>query len=202
MRLHPCAPETEWRHGRLQGEHAHRIWGAIYSQNCFRHVHSDACDEESLFFYRVISGVHASISMHLSRRYLLDEAANAWGPNMTEFRRRFAQPEKCSHVQNLYFAYLFVLKAVAKAAPALRAVHYVTGKSAEDARTKVRRRFVGGVALGSRQRNTMCRPRGMPFAAVGWALETTPNNRVRAAAGAHGRHPLGRGAAGGVRAAL
>jgi hypothetical protein len=121
----------------VQGEHAHRIWNAIYSQNCFKDVHSETCNEESLFFYRVISGVHASISMHLTKQYLLDAATDTWGANMTEFQRRFIPSEKCNHVQNLYFAYLFVLKAVSKAVPALRVVHFDTGMSEEDAKTKV-----------------------------------------------------------------
>jgi ERO1-like protein alpha len=120
----------------VQGEHAHRIWSAIYSQNCFKDVHSDTCDEESLVFYRIISGVHASISMHLVHDYLLDESTGTWGPNLPEFRTRFTR-ERCSHVQNLYFVYLFVLRAVAKAAPALHAVKFHTGIPNEDAATQV-----------------------------------------------------------------
>ena len=122
----------------MQGEHAYRIWSAIYSQNCFRDVHAEHCNEESLLFYRIISGVHASISLHLAKDYLLDESAHVWGPNWEEFERRFTGQERCAHVQNLHFAYLFVLRAVAKAAPALRAVHYQTGMEAEDVRTWVR----------------------------------------------------------------
>jgi hypothetical protein len=76
--------------------------------------------------------------MHLTKQYLLDVATDTWGPNMTEFRKRFVPPEKCNHVQNLFFAYLFVLEAVSKAVPALRAVHFHTGMTEEDARTKVR----------------------------------------------------------------
>lgn len=122
----------------LQGEHAHRIWDAIYSQNCFKDVHSErGCNEESLVFYRIISGVHASISMHLSREYLLDESANIWGPNLTVFAERMADPARCDHARNLYFAYLFVLKAVARAAPALQQVHFYTGMPEEDAHTQV-----------------------------------------------------------------
>ena len=101
-------------------------------------MHTDACDEESLVFYRIISGVHASISMHLTKQYLLDEAAARWGANMTEFQRRFApHGERCSHVQNLYFAYLFVLRAVGKAVPAMQAVHFHTGLPEEDRETQV-----------------------------------------------------------------
>jgi Endoplasmic Reticulum Oxidoreductin 1 (ERO1) len=124
----------------LQGEHAHRIWNAIYAQNCFRHVHSTVCDEESLVFYRIISGVHTSISMHLLRQYPLDEQLTTWGLNMDIFKERMVPAERCGHVSNLYFAYLFVLQAVARAAPALREVHYFTGMAAEDLATQVRPR--------------------------------------------------------------
>jgi ERO1-like protein alpha len=101
-------------------------------------VHSESCDEESLVFYRIISGVHSSISMHLLREYLLDEATNTWGPNMEIFKERMAAQSKCDHVRNLYFAYLFVLEAVARAAPALQQVRYHTGMPAEDTTTQVR----------------------------------------------------------------
>ncbi len=74
----------------LQGEHAHRIWSAIYNQSCF--TDGVSCSEERVF-YRLISGMHASISCHLSSDYLLDEQKGIWGPNMTEFKQRLGTPE-------------------------------------------------------------------------------------------------------------
>lgn len=44
-------------------------------------------------FYRLISGMHASISCHLASDYLLDEQKGIWGPNMTEFKQRLGTPE-------------------------------------------------------------------------------------------------------------
>lgn len=73
-----------------QGEHAHRIWSAIYNQSCF--TDGVSCSEERVF-YRLISGMHASISCHLSSDYLLDEQQGIWGPNMTEFKQRLGTPE-------------------------------------------------------------------------------------------------------------
>jgi ERO1-like protein alpha len=74
-----------------QGEHAHRIWSAIYNQSCF----SDgvSCSEERVF-YRLISGMHASISCHLAADYLLDEQQGLWGPNLGEFKERLGTPDK------------------------------------------------------------------------------------------------------------
>jgi ERO1-like protein alpha len=130
----------------VQGEHAHRIWDSIYSQNCFKNIHPDKCDEESLVFYRIISGVHASISMHIAREYLLDPETDTWGTNMDIFRDRMADPAKCDHVRNLYFAYLFVSRAVARAAPAFKKVHFHTGMPEGDLQTKVRILFPAHVA--------------------------------------------------------
>jgi hypothetical protein len=73
-----------------QGEHAHRIWSAIYNQSCF--TDGVSCSEERVF-YRLISGMHASISCHLSSDYLLDEQKGIWGPNMTELKQRLGTPE-------------------------------------------------------------------------------------------------------------
>jgi hypothetical protein len=84
---------------RPQGEHAHRIWSAIYNQSCF----SDGvtCSEERVF-YRLISGMHASISTHLTADWLLDEQRGVWGPNLDEFERRLGTPEtRCARARVL-----------------------------------------------------------------------------------------------------
>lgn len=125
----------------VQGEHAHRIWSAIYNQSCF--TDGLTCTEERVFV-RLLSGMHTSISLHLVDQWLLDEAAGHWGPNMEEFERRLGRPEHKERVENLYFAYLFVLRAVLKAAPLLSAYDYTTGMEAEDAATRhLMRQLVG-----------------------------------------------------------
>ncbi|GIL71642.1 hypothetical protein Vretifemale_2171 [Volvox reticuliferus] len=157
------------RYTGYAGDHAHRIWNAIYSQSCFQrrppaltsaaaglitassrqqqseqHPSSavaaaarDGEDEElcpeKRVFYRLISGMHASISAHISAHYLLDEDRGLWGHNLTDFRKRLGTPELRDRVENLYFAYLFVLRAVMKAGPLLARYEYVTGLAEEDA---------------------------------------------------------------------
>ena len=79
--------------------------------------------------------MHASISAHIAREYLLDEAAGAWGPNLALFAARLGNEGVRERVENLYFAYLFVLRAALKAGPLLAEVAYDTGSPAEDART-------------------------------------------------------------------
>ncbi|PNW70516.1 hypothetical protein CHLRE_17g723150v5 [Chlamydomonas reinhardtii] len=148
------------RYTGYAGEHAHRIWRAIYSQSCFHSSSSDSgsssedssssssgsggppalspaslppdwCPEKRVF-YRLISGMHASISAHISANYLLSEERGLWGHNLTDFRMRLGRPELRDRIQNLYFAYLFVLRAVTKAAPLLARYDYVTGFGAEE----------------------------------------------------------------------
>ena len=98
--------------------HAHRIWGAVYEQPAFSHSDAKPCAEKRVL-YRLVSGIHASITAHIAARYLVDEAARTYGPNVAIFRERLAaHPER---VQNLYFAYLFVLRAVGRAADFLKA---------------------------------------------------------------------------------
>ena len=65
--------------------------------------------------------MHASISAHLTANWLNDELMGVWGPNIAEFERRLGNPGVKDRVENLYFAYLFVLRAVMKAGPLLEA---------------------------------------------------------------------------------
>ena len=73
-------------------------------------------------FYRLISGLHASINVHLSAAWLHRGIINQpdhWGPNPLEFERRFG-PEHTDGLgpqwlKNLYFLYLVELRALSKA---------------------------------------------------------------------------------------
>ena len=134
------------------GPSAHRVWNSIYQENCFKEDVSSyqslltlgsagSCLEKRVF-YRVISGLHASINVHLSAEYLLqgspfDVASGVWGPNAAEFQRRF-DPEMTDGrgpqwLRNLYFLYLLELRALAKVAPYLiNSEKYFTGNRSED----------------------------------------------------------------------
>lgn len=81
-----------------RGESAHRIWKSIYEENCFfKHPNKKAlnpfsmeslCFEEKVF-YRVISGLHTSINVHLSAMYPLSRGSDHFTHNIAEFLRRF-----------------------------------------------------------------------------------------------------------------
>ncbi|XP_076145959.1 ERO1-like protein beta isoform X1 [Alosa pseudoharengus] len=155
------------RYTGYKGPSAWRVWNSIYEENCFkpRSVYrplnplapSRGDDDGEAFynwleglclekrvFYRLISGLHSSINLHLCAEYLLDEGwgKETWGPNMQEFRRRFdpaeAKGEGTRRLKNLYFLYLIELRALSKVAPYFdRAfVHLYTGSAQEDTATK------------------------------------------------------------------
>lgn len=147
-----------------RGESAHRIWRSIYLENCFdqniknallTHIEkipkplSKLCLEQRTF-YRVVSGLHSSINIHLCANHLLSEGNSlmetadshgVWGRNTEEFMRRFSPDttdgQGPSWLQNLYFVYLLEMRAIAKAAPYLRKEHFFTGNDEEDVSVRV-----------------------------------------------------------------
>eukprot|EP00191_Tetraselmis_sp_GSL018_P008154 CAMPEP_0177609656 /NCGR_PEP_ID=MMETSP0419_2-20121207/19234_1 /TAXON_ID=582737 /ORGANISM="Tetraselmis sp., Strain GSL018" /LENGTH=490 /DNA_ID=CAMNT_0019104653 /DNA_START=248 /DNA_END=1720 /DNA_ORIENTATION=- len=105
-----------------KGEHARRVWGAIYGQKCFQNITGPEACQESRVFYKLVSGVHTSITTHTMPAHLLKHRL---GPE-------WAKP----FVDNLLFSYLFTLRAVMKAGPLLKQMTYDTGNPAEDAETQ------------------------------------------------------------------
>lgn len=70
----------------------------------------EMCIEQRLF-YRLISGMHSSVSTHLCYSYL-DKNTGEWGPDLSCFLARVGNhPERLS---NLYFNYAVVSRALAK----------------------------------------------------------------------------------------
>ncbi|XP_061843963.2 ERO1-like protein beta isoform X1 [Nerophis lumbriciformis] len=155
------------RYTGYKGPSAWRVWNSIYEENCFkpRSVYrplnplvpsrGDEDGEgfydwleglclEKRVFYRLISGLHSSINIHLSAEYLLDEGwgRSVWGPNVEEFRRRFdtaeTKGEGTRRLKNLYFLYLIELRALYKVAAYFEraVVNLYTGNAQEDAATK------------------------------------------------------------------
>ncbi|XP_068606758.1 ERO1-like protein beta [Brachionichthys hirsutus] len=151
----------------FKGPSAWRVWNSIYEENCFKPrsvyrplnplVPSRGDDDgegfytwleglclEKRVFYRLISGLHSSINIHLCAEYLLDEGwgRTVWGPNVQEFRWRFdtaeTKGEGTRRLKNLYFLYLIELRALYKVAPYFERafVHLYTGNSREDGDTK------------------------------------------------------------------
>ncbi|WWC92854.1 uncharacterized protein L201_007815 [Kwoniella dendrophila CBS 6074] len=83
---------------------------------------SGMCEEKKVY-YRVISGLHASISIHICSEYL-DQTTGEWAPNLECFISRLAtHPERLS---NVYFNAVLLLRAVQRAEPYLRAYDIAT----------------------------------------------------------------------------
>lgn len=122
------------------GPSARRIWQAVYDENCFTYsakCRSGICDpdtcKEERALYTIISGLHASISMHIAKRYLTGEV---WGVNPAIYKERLRDhPERIS---NLNLAFAVVVRAVSKAATSLHPndYQYVTGNEDNDVYTK------------------------------------------------------------------
>ena len=92
----------------------------------------DQCLEKRVF-YRIISGMHTSISTHLCYDYL-NKTTGQWGPNLRCYKERLqSHPERIS---NLYFNYALVLRALEKARAALSTYTFCSGDPTQDALTK------------------------------------------------------------------
>ncbi|QQP41174.1 Ero1like proteinlike [Caligus rogercresseyi] len=141
------------------GEAAHRIWRAIYEENCFRpentgfkeaflqsSLEQNMCLEKRAF-YRALSGLHSSITIHLCANYLLSRAEKgllgsaSWGPNLDEFIVRF-DPRRTKGqgpfwLKNLYFVYLLELRAITKASRYFEGHLFYTGNEEEDKDTQI-----------------------------------------------------------------
>ncbi|KAH9978619.1 endoplasmic oxidoreductin [Lactifluus volemus] len=120
------------------GVSAHRVWRAIYEENCFGESEtslskmSEQCLEKKVY-YKVISGLHASISTHICHEHL-DQATGQWGPDLQCYVTRIAShPER---LQYIYFNTVLLLRAVARLGPYLSAYDYcASGTHEEDVLT-------------------------------------------------------------------
>ncbi|GAA5828868.1 hypothetical protein JCM3770_001803, partial [Rhodotorula araucariae] len=94
------------------GESEKRLLGSLAGP---RDPDEEVCLEKRVF-YRVISGLHASISVHICDDYL-DQTTGQWAPNLDCFITRIGQhPER---LENMYFTYVLLLRALSRAGPQL-----------------------------------------------------------------------------------
>ena len=129
-----------------KGEEASRVWRAIYeakhlrfnktdSKNGNKGIHNTAdMDMEERVLYRLISGFHTLTSAMVFANYPINEEATQFGPNI-ELYERFLHPNK-EYINNLYFDFVFLLRAVNKASQIIEKYDYNTGNEADDALTK------------------------------------------------------------------
>jgi hypothetical protein len=121
--------------GYSQKAGADLVWAAIHNEtSCFADTTGGPQCREHRVFSRLISGLHTSISAHIAQNFCVRPGSKwmpceEFGTSMSEFRSRlYDHPER---IDNLYFVYLFTLRALLKAAPLLRAYDYDAGIAAE-----------------------------------------------------------------------
>ena len=150
------------------GESSRRVWRTIYEENCFSPVGSSTSSNkpfsaafgaetmkslclEKRAFFRAVSGLHTSITIHLTANYplakmtnsapFLDQQQEVWGPNLDIFHQRFDPDQTDGQgpfwLKNLYFVYLLELRALAKASDYLSRQTYFTGRQEEDKETVI-----------------------------------------------------------------
>ncbi|XP_075586321.1 endoplasmic reticulum oxidoreductin-1-like protein isoform X2 [Dermatophagoides farinae] len=111
---------------RFTGYDGNQIWRAIYEENCFSmkkqqqnniltlmnsNNNNIGCYEER-FFYRIISGLHTSITIHLTAIHHKFE--NHFGPNPKDYFKRHND-----YLKNLFLTYLIELRALFRIQPYL-----------------------------------------------------------------------------------
>lgn len=102
------------------GAQAHDVWHAIYAENCFPNTNPmsmtengspELCVEKNLF-YRMISGMHSSISVHLSNEYLLP--SGDFYPDLSVFMERVGSFN--DRLSNVFFNYALVSQLIVQLA--------------------------------------------------------------------------------------
>ncbi|KAL0572884.1 endoplasmic oxidoreductin-1 [Marasmius crinis-equi] len=122
------------RYTGYAGEGARNIWRSIYQENCFapstlqlsynQRNDPETCLEERVY-YKVISGLHSSISTHICLDYL-NHTTGEWAPNLHCYTTRVASyPERLEYI---YLNAVLLLRAVARLGPHLHRYDYHDGE--------------------------------------------------------------------------
>lgn len=106
------------------------VWRAIYEENCMLEVMQnkfinpkDQCSEETLL-YQLISGIHASVNMHVARNYY-DQDTNTSYPNHTMYFYGIGNhPDR---LKNLHLVYAITMRALNVVHEQLITHDYTTG---------------------------------------------------------------------------
>ncbi|KNE72599.1 hypothetical protein AMAG_17042 [Allomyces macrogynus ATCC 38327] len=137
--------ENPERFTGYSGAPANNVWKAIYQENCFTSpvagghhgapgsaldAPDDLCEEKQVF-HQIISGLHASISVHICAEYL-NKTTGQWQRHPKCYQYRVGNfPDR---VHNVYVVYSLLLRAMAKLEPYLASqLDICTGKPKDDA---------------------------------------------------------------------
>jgi len=112
-----------------KGKEASKIWSAIFEANCFQG--SQTCMEERTFF-RLISGFRTLTTALVFSNF--PDENGVWGPSYKFYSNLLHGKDE--FINNLYFGYVFLLRALNKAAPLLKNYPIDSGNPQEDFRAK------------------------------------------------------------------
>jgi len=147
-----------------EGPHASLMWSKVYGENCFGYygehppasrlgdlfgdantgneelLPAEECVEQRLF-YKLLSGMHASISTHLANDYL-NATTKEWGPSLGEWLERVGW--HADRLDNMFFDYVLVSRALAKLATVYeRQLLFAPSSAYVDAEVRVALRRLG-----------------------------------------------------------
>ena len=120
---------------RWTGYNGSHIWNAIYHENCFAKLgeFDDMCYEERVL-YRLLSGMHASVNIHIAATYYPPSKAKnrtTWASAPQRFMEQYGN--KPEFLKNLYFSFVVLLRALRRAGPYLYNLPFTGSGSAEEA---------------------------------------------------------------------
>jgi ERO1-like protein alpha len=120
---------------RWTGYNGSHIWNAIYHENCFAKLgeFDDMCYEERVL-YRLLSGMHASVNIHIAATYYPPSKAKnrtTWASAPQRFMEQYGN--KPEFLKNLYFSFVVLLRALRRAGPYLYNLPFTGSGSADEA---------------------------------------------------------------------
>lgn len=122
------------RYTGYSGHSANRVWSFIYDASCYSPSEAqidvleynekwETCSERKTF-YRIISGLHASISTHIAIQYY-NHKTGFWDDNFELFDERVGKhPER---LNNMFVLYVLLYRAVTIIKPILLGMNYNCG---------------------------------------------------------------------------
>ena len=84
---------------------------------------------EKRVFYRIVSGLHSSITTHLTHDFSHDFSTHVFEPNVDLFFERLGKHP--TRVHNMYLTYLMLLRAVSRAIPTFYKFEYKTNQHSD-----------------------------------------------------------------------
>eukprot|EP01083_Nonionella_stella_P117339 349546_1 len=121
-----------------KGEEAGNIWQAIYEAKHLLYLniaesHFDKYDREDRVLFRLISGFHTLTTCMVFANWPMPNNPQIYGPNVALYEKVLHRHQ--DWIENLYFDFVFLLRAVNKASDVLKEYDYSTGNPSDDAMT-------------------------------------------------------------------